>query len=218
MGSFTDYLLDSIEWVRSHEWLGVLWIVGLYSFTCVFFLPGSILTLAAGAIYGFWIGTLIMTVASTAGAAVSFLISRYLARDWVQRKLGRGGRLRTLEHAVGSGGWKIILISRISPIVPHSLVSYAAGLTQISFWRFCFASLGGFLPLNAAYAYAGALVGTALRSNHSLAPQDPVSWAFYIAGMVATLAAVILVARAATRAWKETIRKEEAAADSEPAV
>jgi len=207
--NFTDYLLDSIEWVQHHGVVGMLWFVVLYSLTCVFFLPGSILTLGAGAIYGFWIGTLIVTISSAVGAAASFLIARYLAHGWIQRKLGHTRRFHALERAVGKEGWKIILISRISPIVPHSLVSYAAGLTNISFWRFTIASFLGFLPLSAAYAYIGALLGDALRVHASLAPHDPVSWTFYIAGLIVTIVVVILVARAATKAWKQYVPEKE---------
>lgn len=218
MEQFTDFLINSIDWMQGNGWLGVLWLIVLYSLTCVFFLPGSVLTVGAGAIYGFWSGVLLITIASCIGAAVSFLISRYVARDWMQRKLGHDARFVALERAVGSEGWKIIMISRISPVVPHSLVSYAAGLTNISFTRFMFASFIGFLPLSAAYAYVGVVLGKAVRHAADLVPHDTVSWSLYIAGLIATIIVSVWTTRAATKAWKERVPDKDEESTPELAV
>ena len=171
----TEFLHHSLEWIQHSGWTGVVWFIVLYTLTCVFFLPGSILTVGAGAVYGFWFSTALVTISSTVGAAVNFLTSRYLVRNWMQRKLGDSAKFRALERAVSAEGWRIILISRMSPIVPHSLVSYAAGLIHISFWRFTLASFVGFLPTSAAYTYVGAMVGKALRTSAGAAPHDPVT-------------------------------------------
>jgi hypothetical protein len=96
----------------------------------------------------------------------------------------------------------MILISRMSPIIPHSLVSYAAGLIRISFWRFTFASFIGFLPQSAAYTYVGAVVGKALRTSAGVTPHDPVTWIFYGLGLVATLIVTAITTRIARQSWK----------------
>ena len=191
-----------MEWIADSGWVGVLWFIVLYTLTCVFFLPGSFLTIGAGAIYGFWFSTALVTISSTVGAVVNFLTSRYLARDWMRRKLGHSGKFRALEKAVSAEGWRMILISRMSPIIPHSLVSYAAGLIRISFWRFTFASFIGFLPQSAAYTYVGAVVGKALRTSAGVTPHDPVTWMFYGLGLVATLIVTAITTRIARQSWK----------------
>lgn len=198
----SEFLHHSMEWIAQSGWVGVLWFIVLYTLTCVFFLPGSILSIGAGAVYGFWFSTALVTISSTVGAAANFLTSRYLARNWMQRKLGDSAKFRALDKAVCSEGWRMILVSRMSPIVPHSLVSYAAGLIQISFWRFTFASFVGFLPQSAAYTYVGAVVGKALRTSAGVTAHDPVTWAFYGLGLVATLVVTAITTRIARKSWK----------------
>jgi len=205
--SYADFLAHSIEWIRDAGWLGGVWFVVLFTVTSFLFLPGSVLTVGAGAIYGFWISVPLVAGSSALAASASFLTSRYLARDWMLRKLGNDARLVALEKAVGKEGWKMILVSRVSPIVPHTLVSYAAGLTQISFWRFFFASFLGFVPMAAAYAYVGALLGRAVRTSADLTPHDPFTWALYIIGLIATLVVIVWVTRTATRIWRSFSEK-----------
>ena len=200
--SLSQFLHHSMEWIAQSGWVGVGWFVLLYTLTCVFFLPGSILTIGAGAVYGFWFSTALVTVSSTVGAAVNFLTSRYLVRDWMQRRIGQNAKFRALEKAVSSAGSRMILISRLSPIIPHSLVSYAAGLMRISFWRFTLASFVGFLPPSAAYTYVGAIVGKAVRTSAGVTPHDPVTWAFYGVGLAATLAVTVIATRVARRTWR----------------
>jgi uncharacterized membrane protein YdjX (TVP38/TMEM64 family) len=199
---WTEFLHRSLEWIEQSGWVGAVGFIVLYTLTCVFFLPGSVLTVGAGAVYGFWFSTALVTIASTVGAVVNFLTSRYLSRNWMQRKLGHSARFRSLEKAVSTEGWRIILISRMSPIVPHSLVSYAAGLIDISFLRFTLASFVGFLPPSAAYTYVGAVLGRAVRTSAGTASHDPVTWTFYGLGLVATLTVTVLTTRMARQSWK----------------
>jgi uncharacterized membrane protein YdjX (TVP38/TMEM64 family) len=206
--SYAEFLARSMEWIRDSGWIGGVWFVVLFTVTSFLFLPGSVLTVGAGAIYGFWISVPLVAGSSALAAAASFLTSRYLARNWMRRKLGGDGRLQALEKAMGKEGWKMILVSRVSPIVPHTLVSYAAGLTQISFWRFFIASFIGFIPMSAAYSYVGAMVGRAVRTRASLAPHDAFTWTLYIVGLIATAIVVVWMGRVATRIWKSCITPE----------
>jgi uncharacterized membrane protein YdjX (TVP38/TMEM64 family) len=212
----TEFLHHSMEWIAQSGWVGVAGFIILYTLTCVFFLPGSVLTVGAGAVYGFWFSTVLVTISSTVGAVVNFLTSRYLARSWMQKRLGRNAKFLALERAVSTEGWRMMLISRMSPIIPHSLVSYAAGLIRISFWRFTLASFVGFLPQSAAYTYVGAVVGKAVRTSAGVTPHDPVIWAFYGLGLVATLAVTVLTTRIARRSWKTYLAERENAKGSNP--
>ncbi|HEY5814126.1 MAG TPA: TVP38/TMEM64 family protein [Terrimicrobiaceae bacterium] len=207
-----------MEWIAQSGWIGVLWFIVLYTLTCVFFLPGSVLSVGAGAVYGFWFSTLLVATSSTVGAAVNFLTSRYLARNWMQSKLAHSAKFRALDKAVCSEGWRMILVSRLSPIVPHSLVSYAAGLIRISFWKFTFASFVGFLPQSAAYTYVGAVVGKALRTSAGVTPHDPITWLFYVLGLVATLIVTAVTTRIARKSWRNYLAERLPSGESSTAV
>ncbi len=213
----TEFLHHSMEWIAQSGWTGVVWFVILYTLTCVFFLPGSVLTVGAGAVYGFWFSTVLVTVSSTLGAVVNFLTSRYLASGWMQGKLGQSAKFRALDKAVSAEGWRIIFTSRMSPIIPHSLVSYAAGLLRISFWQFTVASFFGFLPQSAAYTYLGAVLGKAVRTSAGVTDHDPILWIFYCLGLVATLAVTILTTKIARRSWKRYFA-ERAAVEGSPSL
>jgi hypothetical protein len=107
----TEFLHHSMEWIAQSGWVGVAGFIILYTLTCVFFLPGSVLTVGAGAVYGFWFSTVLVTISSTVGAVVNFLTSRYLARSWMQKRLGRNAKFLALERAVSTEGWRMMLIS-----------------------------------------------------------------------------------------------------------
>lgn len=201
--SWADWANESMTWIQQSGWLGWFAFVALYTITCVFFLPGSFLTIGAGAIYGFWWGTLLVIISSTMGNLANFFISRHLARGWFVKKLSHTRRFHALENAVGKEGWPIILLSRLSPVMPHSLVSYASGLTAISCTRFTLATLIGYIPISAAYAYAGAIVGSLARTRAGVTENDAVTWSFYGLGLVATIVVTIWSSKAAVRALQE---------------
>ncbi|MEO8825638.1 MAG: TVP38/TMEM64 family protein [Chthoniobacterales bacterium] len=209
MHHWAEFLNQSMEWIKHSGWLGVVWFIILYSLTCVFFLPGSFLTVGAGAVYGFWYGTLLVTVSSAVGAIVNFLTSRYLAHAFIARKLKQSQKMQALDKALEVKGWQIILLSRISPILPHSLVSYAAGLTSMSFWRYVMASWIGFIPISAAYSYAGAVLGTITRTKAGLRTHDPMVWIFYTLGSIATIVVTVMITRMATAALKQQVEAVE---------
>jgi uncharacterized membrane protein YdjX (TVP38/TMEM64 family) len=193
-----------LDWVEQSGWVGWLGFVVIYTLTCVFFLPGSVLTVGAGAIYGFWGGTLLVSISNLIGAVVNFLTSRYLLRGWLQRKFASNPKYHALDRAVANDGWQIILLSRISPVVPHSVVSYACGLTKLSLAKFSLASWIGFVPISAAYSYAGAFLGKFARASAGL-PHGQGSWetwAFYGVGLVITVIVTIWSTRVAAKALK----------------
>jgi len=116
------------------------------------FLPGLPITLAGGVLFGpFW-GVVYVAIGSTLGAALVFLVARYLARDWVAAKLA-GTRLVSLDEKVARQGWKIVAFTRLIPVFSFSLLNYAFGLTRISFWPYLAATFVFMLPSTIAYVY-----------------------------------------------------------------
>jgi len=199
---WAEWLTQALEWIRSAGPAGSVWFLVLYVVLCILFLPGSLLTIGAGAIYGWGWGTLLVTVGSTLGSVLNFFTSRYFARNWIEKKLESRPRFRSLAHAIGLEGWPLILLSRLSPIAPHSLVSYAAGLTRIDAKAFIISSFVGFIPLSAAYAYAGALLGKVAAVQSGNAEVDALSWAVWIGGLVMTVVVSLLGIRLAAKAFR----------------
>jgi len=194
------WVTDTLDWIRSAGWVGMIWFIVLFALTCVFFLPGSALTLGAGAVYGFWWGTFLVMLGSVLGAQINFLTSRYLLRNWISSCLEKHPRWLALDRAIERHGWQVVLLSRLSPIVPHSLVSYIAGVTGIGVWRFSMASLIGFLPISAAYSYGGALLGAVVRTRANITSNDPFTWTMYVFGLILSIVVVLWTARIAKKA------------------
>jgi uncharacterized membrane protein YdjX (TVP38/TMEM64 family)/rhodanese-related sulfurtransferase len=140
-------------WVAGAGVAGPLLFMLIYILGTIFFLPGSVLTLAGGALFGpFW-GTFYNLTAATIGAICSFLIARYLAADWVEQKTG--GRLKQLKQGVESEGWQFVAFVRLVPLFPFNLLNYALGLTRIKLSHYSIATYIFMLPGAIAYTYLG---------------------------------------------------------------
>lgn len=178
----------------------------LYILAAVLFVPGSALTLAAGAVFGLVTGTLIVSVASTTAAAVSFLIGRYLARDTVRQWSASNPRFDAIDRAIGQGGWKIIALLRLSPAVPFSIGNYLYGITSIRFWPYVLTSWSAMLPGTFMYVYLGyagrASLGAATGAEGG---RSPAQWAMLIVGLAATIVVTVYVTRLARKSLKDNV-------------
>lgn len=141
------------QWISNAGVAGPLLFMLLYAIATVFFLPGSVLTLAGGALFGPAWGTLYNLTGATLGAFISFLAARYLASDWAEAKAG--GRLKQMKLGVEAEGWKFVAFVRLMPLFPFNLLNYALGLTRISAWHYVIASYIFMLPGAIAYTYLG---------------------------------------------------------------
>ena len=140
-------------WVEGAGAAGPLLFMLIYALGAVFFLPGSVLTLAGGALFGPVLGTLYNLTGATIGATLAFLIARYLAGNWVERKTG--GRLQQLKQGVDGEGWRFVACVRLVPLFPFNLLNYALGLTRIKLSHYIIASYLCMLPGAIAYTYLG---------------------------------------------------------------
>ena len=180
-------------WVTGLGALGVALFALVYVLATISLAPEWPLTIAAGLIYGAW-GFPITVVTATIAASLAFLIARHLARDRVRAMLERRRLLAAIDDAVAEEGWKIVALLRLSPAVPFNLQNYLFGATGISFREYVAATFAGIMPGSLLYVYLGVL-GKAATSGG--APGGPLTWAWLALGLVATLAAVALVARKA---------------------
>ena len=170
-----------------------------YILATVALVPGSILTLAAGALFGLWKGVLLAFIAATLGAAAAFLVARHLARDFVHRRLGGDQRVAAIDRAIGDHGRKIVFLLRLSPAFPFNLLNYLLGLTTVRFTDYLIASLG-MLPGTFLYVYYGKVVGDVARlAGPNPVRGTPAYYALLGVGLAATITVVAVVTRAARR-------------------
>ncbi len=195
-----------LQWVRDQgPWAPVLFILA-YILACVFLLPGSLLTLAAGVLFGPIWGTLWTSIGATLGATAAFLTGRFIARDWIQQRIKAHPRFAAIDAAIGTEGWKIVGLLRLSPVVPFSLLNYALGLTRVGLRDYVLASWAGMLPATGLYVYLGSVAGEALLQGKATQhTRTPAEWALYGLGFAATLAVTILVTRIARTALNRRI-------------
>lgn len=133
----------------------VMYVLG----TLVLF-PVTLLSFASGALHGFIAGFAIAILSATAGASLAFLLSRYFFRDWIQKEMAMHPKFRALENDVAERGWKIVALSRVSFVLPYTVLNYAFGLTQIPFYRYTFVTFVAMIPGTLLYTYLGSIAGT----------------------------------------------------------
>ena len=103
-----------------------------YAVACVFAIPGSLLTLGGGFLFGIGPGILYVSVGATLGATLAFLVGRYVLRQWIVEKVGNNLKFQALDEAVRREGWKMVLLVRLCPIFPFPVTNYGFGITRVS--------------------------------------------------------------------------------------
>jgi uncharacterized membrane protein YdjX (TVP38/TMEM64 family) len=195
-----ELLKKVLSWVADLGPWGPLIYILVYILACVFFIPGSILTLGAGVLFGVIKGSIIVSVAATAGATCAFLVGRHIARDWVSKKIQSNPKFQAMDEAVAREGWKIVVLTRLSPVFPFNLLNYAYGLTRVSLRDYFFASWIGMMPATVMYVYIGSLAGEIAKIGGEGRSRTPAEWALYIVGLVATAAVTVYITRIARAA------------------
>jgi uncharacterized membrane protein YdjX (TVP38/TMEM64 family) len=189
-------LREALSWIERLGAWGPLLFIAAYILATVLFLPGSVLTLGAGALFGVAWGSVYVSIGSTLGATCAFLVGRYLARDWVAAKIRGNERFSAMDRAVADEGWRIVGLTRLSPVFPFALLNYAFGITQVSLRGYVLASWIGMMPGTVMYVYLGSLA----RAGAAGQQRTTAEWALYGVGMVATLAVTVVMTRMARRA------------------
>jgi len=201
-----DQLRSALQWIEGLGSWGLAAFLGIYVLACVLFVPGWILTLGAGVLFGLVKGAVLVSVSATSGATVAFLIGRYVARDWVAWRLEGSEKFKAIDEAVGCEGWKIVLLTRLSPMFPFNLLNYAFGLTRISLRHYFFASWIGMLPGTVMYVYLGSLAGSVAAVGQAQTTRTPIEWVFYGGGLLATILVSVYVTRLARRALNQRVQ------------
>lgn len=189
-----EFLQSLLNWVNAQGiWAPVFFILA-YAGLSVAFVPGSVLTIGAGAVFGIVKGTILVSIGSNLAAAISFLLARFFLRDWIEKKLNDKPKFKAIDEAVGREGWKMVALLRLSPIFPFTLLNYALGLTGISFWRATLASWLGMLPGTILYVYLGSIAKVA--TGETTTTQK----IFYGVGLLATIIVTVWITKVAKKA------------------
>jgi uncharacterized membrane protein YdjX (TVP38/TMEM64 family) len=195
-----DTIARFLEWVQGAGLWGALLFGLAYIPAAVLFVPASVLTLGAGFIFGVVKGTAIVSLGSTAGAAAAFTVARTVGHDWIAGRVAGYPPLDAIGRAVESEAFKIVLLTRLSPLFPFNLLNYAFGLSSVPFRTYVLASWIGMLPGTLMYIYLGSAAQSVAALLSGELRRTPGQQAMFAAGLVATVVVTTIVTRAARRA------------------
>ena len=200
-----EILRNALQWVDSLGAVGAIAFMIIYIVATVGFLPGSILTLGAGVVFGVIQGSIYVFIGATIGATCAFLVGRYFARGWISKKIAGNEKFAAIDQAVGREGLKIVLLTRLSPIFPFNLLNYGLGVTGVSLKDYVIGSVG-MIPGTVMYVYLGSLAGNIATIGSAEQPTNPtITWAIRIIGFIATVAVTLYVTKVARKALDESI-------------
>jgi uncharacterized membrane protein YdjX (TVP38/TMEM64 family) len=151
-------IYTALAWIKTLGYLAPVAFIGIYNLATILLIPGSLLTLGGGFIFGVVWGSVYVLIAATLGATFAFLIGRYLSRNWVRQQLDKYPKFKAIEAAVSKEGLKVVLLTRLSPVFPFNLLNYAFGVTGVSLQDYVIGSIG-MIPGTILYVYIGSLVG-----------------------------------------------------------
>ncbi len=192
-----------VEWMEAlGPWGPLVYVLG-YTVATVAMVPGSILTLAAGALFGLAGGTVVAFLGAATGSVAAFLVSRHAARGAVERYLAHRPRFAAVDRAVALRGRKVVFLLRLSPLVPYNVLNYVLGITRVRLGDYVIASLG-MIPAEMLYVYYGKLAGDVLVLAGGAVPKGPAYYVVMTLGLIATIVVTTIITRIATRALHES--------------
>ena len=205
-----ELLRNALQWVDDLGAIAPIAFILIYIIATVAFLPGSVLTLGAGVLFGIIQGSIYVFIGATIGATLAFLVGRYLARGWISKKIEGNQKFSAIDRAVGKEGLKIVLLTRLSPIFPFNLLNYGLGITGVSLKDYVLGSVG-MIPGTIMYVYIGSLAGSIATIGSDTQPDaNPIAqWTIRIIGFIATVAVTLYVTKIARKALDESIDTSE---------
>ena len=203
-----EWLREFNSWVGGMGVVGIFILVGVYAAATVLLARGAVLTIGAGFAFGLWKGFLAVSVGATLGAALAFLVARFVARNKIEAIARRNEKFKRLDSAIGKQGAKLVFLLRLSPVIPFNLSNYFYGLTDVKFWPYVLASWLGMMPGTFLYVYFGA-AGKAAASAATGAEAAKHGWQYWTlmgVGLAATIGVTIWVTKIARNALKGEVK------------
>ncbi len=198
-------LKNTLDWIAGLGPWGPVTFIILYILATILFIPGSLLTLGGGVLFGVVWGSIYVSIGATIGAGGAFLVGRYLARGWVEKRIEGNNKFKAINEAVAREGWKIVGLARLSPVFPFNLLNYAFGVTQVSFKDYFLPTWIGITPGTVLYVYIGSLAGSLASLGTEGRDRTPAEWTFYAVGLVATVIVTLYVTRIARKALEKRV-------------
>jgi len=211
------WLHHFLDWVHSQGTVGMIVYGAAYVVGTVLLVPGTLLTVGSGFLYGTVIGTLIVSPASVLGATIAFLFGRSFARDWIAKKISKYPKFEAIDRAIAKNGFKIVLLMRLNPVfVPFAILNYALGLSRVRLRDYILASWIGMLPATALYVYLGSSVRNISDLLQGKLPSAGV-WPelLFWGGLVAAGGLVYILTRIARQALRAEMEPAPAARQKE---
>lgn len=200
-------LQNLLVWVQQSGAVGAIPFIALYILATVLLIPGLFLTISGGALFGVAFGTVYVLIGAAIGGTLAFLIGRYLARDWVSQRIEANPKLRAIDTAVAQEGLKFVLLVRLSPFFPFTLLNYTFGVTQVSLKDYLLGFIG-MVPATMMYAYIGSLAGI-LATPNAAPPTTPqtasLQWLLRLVGLAITVMVTVYITRLAKKALDQTL-------------
>jgi len=205
-----SYLMDVMYWLDHIPLLwGSLTLTIIYAISLIFCFPGTPINLAAGYMFGFWIGSFVTVIGCDIGATLSFLLGRTLGKDWAQKQIAKNPKFQLVNLAVEKNAWLIIFLVRLSPVFPFGICNYLFGVTKASFWTYWSATTAGLLPCTMAYTYLGSLMRD-LSEIYSEGGADTTQRTVIIAiALVITVGGIAVITIITKRSLEKAMKEQE---------
>ena len=202
-------LVDLLQWIEGLGIIAPIVFIITYIIITVAFLPASVVTLGAGAVFGVVQGSIYVFIGAMLGATAAFLIGRFVARDWISKKVAGNKFFNSLDSAIAEEGRKLVFLIRLSPAFPFNLLNYALGLTKVSLPDYVLGTTG-IIPGTIMYVYLGSLVKDVATLGTGDAPSNPiVTWIIRILIFVTIVAISLYIAKIAKKALNESVPASE---------
>lgn len=213
-GQIQQMLVSLVTWIDGLGPIGSVVFILAYIVVTVAFLPASVVTLGAGFVFGVLKGSILVFIGAMLGATAAFLIGRFVARDWIARKVADNRFFSALDGAIAEEGLKLIFLIRLSPAFPFNLLNYALGLTKVTLKDYVLGTTG-IIPGTVMYVYLGSLIGDIAMLGTGDAPSSPVvDWIIKILIFVTVVAITLYITKIARKALKEAVPEDAPEADA----
>eukprot|EP01091_Cochliopodium_minus_P006270 TRINITY_DN16152_c0_g1_i1.p1 TRINITY_DN16152_c0_g1~~TRINITY_DN16152_c0_g1_i1.p1 ORF type:complete len:296 (-),score=68.40 TRINITY_DN16152_c0_g1_i1:29-916(-) len=206
----SKWLLSALEYLEKiHIVWGSILLVVFYTVALLFILPGTPFNLAAGFLFGIWIGSLVTVIGCFLGGFFGFILGRYIIRSWAEKMMEQKPKFKAIDRAITTKGFLIIFLTRLSPIMPYGLCNYLFGVTSIGFLSYNGSTLLGLLPGTIAYTYLGTLMKSLTDIYSDDEEVDVMNIIFIVVGVVLTILIIVIVTIVSKREIDKAINHEE---------
>ena len=212
----TEWLALGIVWIEAHRTLAWIVYLAIYIIATVLVVPVSILTLAAGYLFGLPLGVVLASIGSVLGASGALLVGRFFVREWVAKRIADLPRFRALDQATRHEGFLIVFLTRLSPLFPFNLINYGLALTSVRVRDYFFATWLGMLPITILYTYVGSVAKNLTELTSGGLQNGGFSRTLVLVGLAASVVLTVLITRKATRTLSQHLAREPTEQEDAP--